>query len=152
MDEYVTARLVVAWWAAALARRLPNGMTVNAVSPGANVSTSFGRDAPLAMRAMMIPAMKLLGPLLGMNGPVDRGARRYLDAAEYGADDTGHFYATAHRRKAVGPVAVQTWPDHLADEKTQQAGFEATVRLTGVGAPDVGGRDDRSPRRPSTTR
>ena len=34
MSIYVTAKVYVAWWAAALARRLPQGMVVNAVSPG----------------------------------------------------------------------------------------------------------------------
>ena len=65
MSEYVTAKLIVAWWAAALSRKLPTGMTVNAVSPGANLGTSFGRDAPAAMRLIMIPVMKLLGPVMG---------------------------------------------------------------------------------------
>jgi NAD(P)-dependent dehydrogenase (short-subunit alcohol dehydrogenase family) len=133
IDEYVTAKVVVAWWAAALARRLPEGMTVNAVSPGANADTSFARDAPVAMRLVMVPAMKLFGPLLGTNGPVDQGARRYLDAARYGDDQSGAFYATAHRRRAVGPVAAQTWPAYFVDEDAQEAGFEALVRLTGVG-------------------
>lgn len=134
MNEYVTAKAVVAWWAAALARRLPEGMTVNAVSPGANVDTSFARDTSAAMRLVMLPAMKLVGPLFGMNGPIDQGARRYLDAAEYDDSRSGAFYATAHRRKAVGPVAVQTWPEYFVDEDAQEAGFEAVVRLTGVGA------------------
>lgn len=133
-DEYVTAKLVVAWWAAALARRLPAGISVNAVSPGANAATSFARDAPRAMRLMM-RAMKVVGPLVGMNGSIDKGARRYLDATESTDGDSGHFYATAHRRKAVGPVAVQTWPDYFVDEDAQEAGFEAIVRLSGVGAP-----------------
>ena len=38
-----------------------------------------------------------------MNGSIDKGARRYLDAADYADDDTGHFYATAKRKKLVGP-------------------------------------------------
>jgi NAD(P)-dependent dehydrogenase (short-subunit alcohol dehydrogenase family) len=135
MDEYVTAKLIVAWWAAALARKLPAGMTVNAVSPGANVATSFGRDAPAAMRLIMMPAMKLVGPVMGMNGSIDKGARRYLDAAEYTDDDTGHFYATAKRKKLVGPVGVQTWPEYFTDEDAQEAGFDAVVAVTGVDLP-----------------
>jgi hypothetical protein len=31
---YADAKLIIAWWAAALARRLPSGMAVYAVSPG----------------------------------------------------------------------------------------------------------------------
>jgi NAD(P)-dependent dehydrogenase (short-subunit alcohol dehydrogenase family) len=135
MREYVTAKLIVAWWAAALSRHLPAGMTVNAVSPGANLSTSFARDAPAAMRMVMMPVMKVLGPVMGMNGPIDKGARRYLDAADYGDDDTGHFYATANRTKLVGPVDVQTWPDYFADEQAQEDGFRAIVALTGLDVP-----------------
>lgn len=135
MREYVTAKLIVAWWAAALSRRLPAGMTVNAVSPGANLSTSFARDAPAAMRMVMMPVMKVLGPVMGMNGPIDKGAKRYLDAADYGDDDTGHFYATANRKKLVGPVDVQTWPDYFTDEQAQEDGFRAIVALTGVEVP-----------------
>ena len=134
MNEYVTAKLIVAWWAAALARKLPAGMTVNAVSPGANLSTSFARDASAPMRLMM-PVMKLLGPLMGMNGSIDKGARRYLDAAEYADDDTGHFYATANRKKLTGPVAVQTWPDYFTDEAAQDVAFDGMVALSGVSVP-----------------
>jgi len=135
MNEYVTAKLIVAWWAAALARRLPTGMTVNAVSPGANLSTSFARDAPAALRLIMMPVLKLLGPVMGMNGPIDKGARRYLDAADYSDDDTGRFYATAKRKKLVGPVGVQTWPDYFTDEAAQEAAFNAVIAISGVGLP-----------------
>lgn len=134
MREYVTAKLIVAWWTAGLARKLPAGMTVNAVSPGANLATSFARDAPAAMRLVMMPMMKIFGPLMGMNGPLADGAKRYLDAAERGDDDSGHFYATAHRRKLVGPVGVQDWP-HFLDEEGHRAGLDAMVHLTGVPFP-----------------
>ena len=33
-NAYADAKLIIAWWAAALARRLPSGMAVYAVSPG----------------------------------------------------------------------------------------------------------------------
>ena len=133
MSEYVTAKLIVAWWAAALSRKLPTGITVNAVSPGGNMSTAFGRDASAPMRLIMMPMMKVFGSMMGMNGPIDKGARRYLDAAEYADDDTGHFYATAKRKKVVGPIGVQTWPDYFTDQAAQDAAFDALVILTGVG-------------------
>lgn len=135
MSEYVTAKLIVAWWVAALARRLPAGTTVNAVSPGAAVGTSFARDAPAAMKMIMLPVMKVIGPLLGMNGPIEDGARRYLDAAAYDADKNGHFYATAHRKKLVGPVGLQTWPSYFQDEPSQEAALAAMIEVTGVGVP-----------------
>jgi len=139
MREYVTAKLLVAWWAAALARRLPHGITVNAVSPGAALETSFGRNADAMMRLVMIPVLKVLGPLMGMAGPTDKAARRYLDAAEFSDDETGRFYATAHRKKLVGPLGVQTWPEYFTDNRGQEAAFDATANLTGVGFPETVG-------------
>ena len=138
MDEYVTAKLVVAWWAAALSRKLPAGMTVNAVSPGSAPSSGFARDAPFLMRVFMLPIMKIVGPLMGMAGSIESAARRYLDAADLGDNETGHFYATAHRTKLVGPVGIQNWPEYFADEAAQEAGFAAVVKLTGVGLPEAG--------------
>jgi hypothetical protein len=90
------------------------------------------------MRFLMVPFMKLMGPLLGMNGPVDKAARRYLDAAEFGDDQSGDFYASEGAKKLAGKLAVQTEPAHFVDEKAQETGFEAVVALTGVGYP---GRD-----------
>ena len=132
MNEYVTAKLLVAWWAAALSRRLPKGMTVFAVSPGANAATSFARDAPAAMRFVMLPVMKAFGRLMGMNGPVGKGARRYLDAAEFGLETSGSFYATAHPRKLVGPMDIQTKPAFFTDVTAQEDGFAAIEAVTGV--------------------
>ena len=137
MDESVTAKLVVAWWAAALSRKLPRGMTVNAVLPGSAPSSGFGRDAPFLMRVFMLPIMKIVGPLMGMAGSIESGARRYLDAADLGDNETGHFYATAHHTKLVGPVGIQNWPEYFTDEAAQEAGFAAVVKLTGVGLPEA---------------
>ncbi len=137
MNEYVTAKLLVAWWAAALARKLPAGVTVNAVSPGAALSTSFARDSNAMMRLVMIPILKIFGPLMGMSGSTEKAARRYLDAANFADDETGHFYATAHRKKLTGPMGIQTWPEYFDDTSGQEASFDAMVRLTGVGLADA---------------
>jgi hypothetical protein len=69
----------------------------------------------------------------GDERPDRQGARRYLDAAEYSDDDTGHFYATAKRKKVVGPIGVQTSPEYFTDQTSQEAAFDALVALTGVG-------------------
>lgn len=135
MGEYVTAKLIVAWWAAATARRLPTGITVNAVSPGSAPGTGFVRDAPAAMRLLMVPLMKLFGSLMGMAGSTEEAAKRYLDAADRADDDTGHFYATAHRKKLVGPVGRQTWPEFFTDEASQEAALAALEKVTGVAWP-----------------
>jgi NAD(P)-dependent dehydrogenase (short-subunit alcohol dehydrogenase family) len=138
MQEYVTAKLLVAWWVAALARKLPPGITVNAVSPGSVPSTGFARDANAMMRLVMMPMMKVFGPLMGMAGSIENAARRYLDVADFGDEETGHFYATAHRKKAIGPIGIQTWPEYFSDERGQEASFDAMVKLTGVGLPRPG--------------
>ena len=135
MNEYVTAKRVVAWWAAALARRLPAGMTVNAVSPGSAPSSGFARHAGGAMK-VMVAVMKVVGPLMKMAGGLDVAARRYLDAAELADDATGNFYATVRRNKLVGPMGVQTWPESLMDERSQEAAFEAVVDLTRTAFPE----------------
>jgi NAD(P)-dependent dehydrogenase (short-subunit alcohol dehydrogenase family) len=129
-QEYVSAKVVAAWWAAAMARRLPVGMTVNAVSPGSALVSNFGRNQPWVARRLMMPLMKIVGPLMGMAGSIESAARRYVVAADLTYADTGKFYATAHRNKLVGPIGVQTWPEYLTDEVSQEAGFAAVENLT----------------------
>ncbi len=129
-NEYVSSKVVVAWWAAAMSRRLPAGMTVNAVSPGSVPASNFGRDLSWATRRLMMPMMKIVGPFMGMAGSIEAGARRYVVAADLGTEDTGKFYATAHRKKLVGPTSAQTWPEYFTDEASQEAGFAAVVNLT----------------------
>jgi len=134
MNEYVTAKLVVAWWASALARKLPSGMTVNAVSPGSAPASGFARDAGMMM-GMMIGMMKLFGPLMGMAGSLKTAARRYLDVAALDVGHSGQFYATEHRKKLVGKIGAQVWPETFVDQQSQEAGFDAVVRLTGTPYP-----------------
>lgn len=141
MREYGTAKLFVAWWAAALARRMPSGMTVNAVSPGGALATRFGRDAPIALRVVVLPILRILAPLVGLSGSVEQGARRYLEAEAFTDDETGHFYATAARRKVIGRMAIQSWPEYFLDNRSHEACFEALVKSTGEDFPsEMGGR------------
>ena len=107
-NEYVSSKMVVAWWAAALSRKLPAGMTVNAVSPGSVPGTNFARNASWVVRLLMVPMMKIVGPLMGMAGSIESAAARYVVAADFGDDETGHFYASENRKKLVGPMVIQT--------------------------------------------
>ncbi|MGB6306996.1 MAG: SDR family NAD(P)-dependent oxidoreductase, partial [Steroidobacteraceae bacterium] len=43
-NAYADAKLTIAWWVAALARRLPSGMAVYAVSPGGATATNVVRS------------------------------------------------------------------------------------------------------------
>ena len=78
---YADAKLIVAWWAAELARRLPSGMAVYAVSPGSAPDTKAVRNLGRFMKWVMIPLVKLIP---GMSQTPETAARRYLDASEFG--------------------------------------------------------------------
>src|SRR5271166_5481156 len=61
---YADAKLIIAWWTAALARRLPSGMAIYAVSPGAATDTKVVRNVGWAVKWLMIPIANLIP---GMN-------------------------------------------------------------------------------------
>jgi hypothetical protein len=89
------------------------------------------------MKLIMIPMMKLLGPVTGMSGPIEQAAARYVQAADFPKDQNGRFFATAHRRRLVGPIAAQSWPEYFLDERAQEAGLQAMIRLTGTPLPEA---------------
>src|SRR6059058_1625488 len=97
---YADAKLIVAWWAAALARRLPPGMAVYAVSPGSAPDTKAVRNAGPALKWLLIPLIKLIP---GMSQTPETAARRYLQASEFGTDVSGQFFASAPK-KLTGPI------------------------------------------------
>jgi NAD(P)-dependent dehydrogenase (short-subunit alcohol dehydrogenase family) len=124
---YADAKLIVAWWVAALARRLPSGMAVYAVSPGASNATNVARNAGLLLKYLMIPIVNLIP---GMNQTPETAARRYLQASEFGTDVSGQFFASA-QGKFSGPMEVQRHP-HLHDGANQEAAWQAVVKVSGV--------------------
>ena len=126
-NAYADAKLVVAWWAAALARRLPAGVAVYAVSPGASNATQVARNAGPLLKYLMIPIVNLIP---GMNQPPETAARRYLQASEFGTDVSGQFFASA-KGKFSGPMEVQRQP-HLLDGANQEAAWQAVVNVSGV--------------------
>ena len=130
---YANAKVWVAWWAAALSRLLPDGMVVVAVSPGSAPGTTFARNMSAPMRIVMVPILKVIGPLFGMAGSIEQGAQRYVDAGDFATDASGKFWASPPG-KAVGPLEVQAQP-HFADETLQEAAWRSVVGLTGVGMP-----------------
>ena len=132
---YANAKLWVAWWAAALSRRLPEGMVVVAVSPGSAPATTFARNMSAPMRLVMVPMMKIVGPLFGMAGSIAQGAQRYVDAGDFAIDASGKFWASPPG-KLVGQLEVQT-QSHFTDETLQEAAWDSVVRLTGAGMPSA---------------
>ncbi|MDX2344280.1 MAG: SDR family NAD(P)-dependent oxidoreductase [Acidimicrobiia bacterium] len=125
-DTYATAKLFVAWWAAELSRLLPDGVSVNAVSPGSTPGTDAIRNAPFYMRAFMVPLFKLIP---GMSHSVADGAGRYLEVADYDRDVTGKFFASKPK-KMTGQIEEMRM-DHFADQDAQRALWNVTSRVAG---------------------
>src|SRR6201995_4479756 len=135
-DAYADAKLVIAWWTAALARRLPSDMAVYAVSPGGATATNVVRSAGWALRHVFIPIVNLIP---GMNQTPETAAGRYIQASKFGTDLSGQFFASA-KGKFSGPIEVQLQP-HLHDRANQEAAWQAVVKVSGV---------DLSPVKPAT--
>ncbi len=126
-NAYADAKLIIAWWTAALARRLPFGMAVYAVSPGGATGTNVVRSAGFALRYLMIPIVNLIP---GMNQTPETAASRYVQASKFGTDLSGQFFASA-KGKFSGPMEVQRQP-HLHDCASQEAAWQAVVKVSGV--------------------
>lgn len=131
---YTDAKVFVAWWAAQLATRLPEGMTVNAVSPGSAPDTLAARNANFFMKHLMIPVFKHAPKRLGMAAPVPVAAARYIEVATSEDRVTGKFFASAPK-KMTGPIEVMHMP-HFGDTESQEAAWAATVKVAGgIGYP-----------------
>ena len=130
-NTYATVKVFAAWWAAELARKLPEGMTVNAVSPGSTPDTNAIRNAPFFMRRVMLPILKFVP---GMSHSLADGAGRYLEAARFGPDVTGKFFASKPK-KMTGPI-VEIELDHFDHPNGQRALWNVTSQVAGgVGYP-----------------
>ena len=127
-NAYADAKLLIAWWTAALARRLPSGMAVYAVSPGGATDTKVVRNAGPLLKYLFIPIVNLIP---GMNQTPETAARRYLQASEFGTDVSGQFFVSA-QGKFSGPIEAQLHP-HLHDGANQEAAWQAVVNVSGVG-------------------
>src|SRR6201994_1345986 len=126
-NAYADAKLIVAWWTAALAHRLPAGMAVYAVSPGGATATKVVRNAGPLLKYLFIPIVNLIP---GMNQTPETAARRYLQASEFGTDVSGQFFASA-QGKFSGPIEAQRHPP-LLDRASQEAAWQAVVNISGV--------------------
>ena len=128
-DTYADAKVFVAQWAAALARRLPDGMTVNAVSPGSAPNTGAARNANFFMKRIMLPVFKHAPKRMDMAASVPVAAERYVEAASFGADVTGEFFASAPK-KMTGPIEKMNF-SHISDRDLQEATWRATIAISG---------------------
>jgi NAD(P)-dependent dehydrogenase (short-subunit alcohol dehydrogenase family) len=128
-NTYANAKLFVAWWASALSRRLPAGMTVNAVSPGSSPDTDAARNQGFMMRKVMLPIMKMAPARLGLSTSVETAAGRYLRAADFPDEVTGKFFASPPK-KMTGNLVIVDLP-HINDMASQEAAWNVVVRLAG---------------------
>ncbi|PQV44425.1 SDR family NAD(P)-dependent oxidoreductase [Paraburkholderia sp. BL21I4N1] len=126
-NAYADAKLIIAWWTAALARRLPSGMAVYAVSPGGATDTKVVRNAGPLLKYLFIPIVNLIP---GLNQTPETAARRYLQASEFGTDVSGQFFASA-QGKFSGPIEAQHHL-HLHDGANQEAVWQAVANVSGV--------------------
>ena len=126
-NAYADAKLVIAWWTAALARRLPSGMAVYAVSPGGATATKVVRSASPVLKYLLIPIVNLIP---GMNQTPKTAARRYIQASGFGTDVSGQFFASK-LGKFTGPIEAQLQP-HVHDRASQEAAWQAVVKVSGV--------------------
>jgi NAD(P)-dependent dehydrogenase (short-subunit alcohol dehydrogenase family) len=124
---YADAKCIVAWWAAALARRLPSGMAVYAVSPGSTPDTLGLRNEGGVFKWLLLPMVKLIP---GMSHTPETAARRYLQASEFGTDVSGEFFASAPK-KVTGSMVAMRHP-HFHDRANQEAAWHAVVKVSGV--------------------
>jgi NAD(P)-dependent dehydrogenase (short-subunit alcohol dehydrogenase family) len=127
---HTDVKIFVAWWAAALAHRLPSGMAVYAISPGSTPDTLGIRNAGSAFKWVLVPMAKLIP---GMSHTPETAARRYLQALEFGTDVSGQFFASPPR-KFTGPLEAMQQP-HLHDRANQEAAWEAIVNVSSVDLP-----------------
>jgi NAD(P)-dependent dehydrogenase (short-subunit alcohol dehydrogenase family) len=127
---HADVKLLVAWWAAALAHRLPSGMAVYAISPGSTPDTLGIRNAGSAFKWVLVPMVRLVP---GMSHTPETAARRYLQALEFGTDVSGQFFASPPK-KFTGPLEAMHQP-HLHDHANQEAAWIAIVNVSGVDLP-----------------
>ena len=123
-NAYADAKLIIAWWVAALARRLPSGMAVYAVSPGAATDTKVVRNAGPALKYLMIPIVNLIP---GMNQTPETAARRYLQASEFGTDVSGN---SSPRLKGSSQAQLSAAPP--TPPRSRQPGSRVAGRRQGL--------------------
>ncbi|MEM7092563.1 MAG: SDR family NAD(P)-dependent oxidoreductase [Actinomycetota bacterium] len=121
--QYATTKVVSSWWAAEMQRRHDGRFAFFTVSPGANVGTNAARHTTGVFK-IMLSVMARFGHLVGMNMPVPKGARRYVDVIVGGSDfEPGRTY-TSKPKKMVGELVVRD-EAHLLDPHRQQLAIAA---------------------------
>jgi len=132
-DIYATAKMLAIWWAAELAPRLPEGATVNVVSPGSTPDTNAIRNANWFMRNIMVPAFRIIP---GMSHEVEDGAARYIEATRFDSQVSGKFFASP-LKKMTGTLTEIDLP-HLDNQPAQMALWNVVDSLVSVASTTTG--------------
>ena len=124
---YADAKLIIAWWVAALARRLPSGMAVYAVSPGARDRHQGGAKRWLGLEVSVYPNR-------------EPHSRHESDAGDRGPSIPPGIGVRNRRlgailrlgsKKLTGPIEAMRHP-HFHDRANQEAAWQAVVKVSGV--------------------
>jgi hypothetical protein len=102
------------------------------------------RNAGPALKYLFIPIVNLIP---GMNQTPETAARRYLQASEFGTDVSGQFFASA-QGKFTGPIEAMRHP-HLHDRASQEAAWQAVVKVSGADFSPVKPAAPSSPPKPN---
>ena len=132
--QYSSTKAFSAWWSGAMARRHGPSAAFYTVSPGSNMGTNAGRHAKGACK-VMIAVMRRFGGVLGIDQPVEEGAKGYIDGleGEGGPYESGRTY-TSPPKKMTGPLTLRSEP-HLIDEARQDLSLEVVDDLIESVAP-----------------
>ncbi len=128
---YSTTKVFTSWWSLEMARRFGDRLSVFTVSPGSNMSTNAARNVTGFKRFLFTKIMPAIGPLMGMDQPVSKGAGRYLQVLQGdGSFANGRTYTSAPK-KMIGPLHEMTHP-HLLDGERAEAAWSVLSELTGT--------------------
>ena len=134
---YATTKVFSAWWSAAMARKYGDRISVYTVSPGANMSTNAARHTKGFKRLLYTKVMPAIGPILGWDQPVSKGAKRYLDVLHNvdGKYENGRTY-TSQPKKMVGPLHKVEYV-HILDTEHQNVALAVIEELASSGTVSV---------------
>ncbi len=127
---YAVTKVFSSWWAAAMARKFGDRLSVFAVSPGSNLSTNAARHAKGIQKFIFTKIMPLLGASLGLDQPIASGAKRYVDVLNGSENEftNGGSYMSRPKRM-VGPLEEMK-QDHFFDIERQEAAWHVLNKLT----------------------
>jgi NAD(P)-dependent dehydrogenase (short-subunit alcohol dehydrogenase family) len=132
---YATTKVFTAWWSAAMAQRFGDRISVFTVSPGSNMGTNAARHTTGLKRFLFTKIMPIVGPVIGWDQPVSKGAKRYVDVLNGVGEtyDNGKTYTSAPK-KLVGPLREATY-SHLVDVERQDVAWTVLGELSSRSTP-----------------